>query len=304
MPTSTNTKVRNLREKREALKAQAPRRRKSKRTHTMPANVTNEGQWSSGEPPQVKTSRMFLGMLALHLVAVGGLVAFHFYGHDPVADAPAAKAAIAATTPIKDRSAAPATPLASTNTPRQVPVARTPAPVAHNTFDYMVRMDETWESIALARGISADDLRQANPDIELNVGRLVKIPMPRLITGSGNSRPEAKPVITQPSSVRPGGAYNQYAPNPEQVAAAQISAEPPTKAPRTTIGGPVKANATAASTSKTTLSGKSYTVAKGETLFGIAKRRGVSEKALMRYNGISDASKLRVGQKIKLPPAD
>ncbi len=303
MPTSTNTKVRNLREKREALKAQAPRRRKSKRSHVMPANVTSEGQWTSGEPPQVKTSRMFIGMLALHLVAVGGLVAFHYYGHDPVADAPPAKAAIAATTSVKDRSTPPATPTARPATPRQVPVTRTPAPPI-NTTDYMVRMDETWESIARSRGITVEELRQVNPDIEINVGRLVKIPTPRLITGNGSARLEPKPIISQPPPAHPGGAYNQYVPNPEQVAAAQISTPAPTKTPHTTIGGPVKANATAASTTKTTLSGKTYIVGKGETLFGIAKRRGVTEKALMRYNGIVDASKLRVGQKIKLPPAD
>lgn len=305
MPTSTNTKVKNLRQKRETMKTQAPRRRKSSRKHVLPANLTDEGEWASGPAPQVKTSRMFLGMLALHLVAVGGLVAFHFYGHDPVESAPAKTAtatpASATSTPAKDKSTPPPA--------RSVPLARTApvAPTAPAATEYFVRLDETWESIAAARGISVDDLKAANPNMEIYVGRRLQIPSaPRLITAIPEARPSLPTTTIQaPDSV--GSAYKHYAPNPE---IAGNNVPPPTKATNTTIGGPVKANATAPTTSKTTQSskpvatGKTYTIGKGDTLFAIAKRRGLTEKALMKYNGITDASKLRVGQKIKLPSAD
>ncbi len=309
MPTSTNLKVRNLREKRESLKSQPPLRRKSKRPHVLPANVTSEGQWSSGPAPQIKTSRMFLGMVALHLVAIAGLVTFHYYGHDGADSAPPN---VTATTPpaeaakaSKPSSPTPATPPAA---PRAVPIARTPAPApipVVSAEHYIVRMDESWESIANARGLSVEDLRNANPEVEFNVGRRLTIPAPpRVITAATDKRPDQKALTIQPPTTQ-GSAYNKYAQNPDNAsltAAAELQA--PTKATHTTIGGPVKANATAPASTKTALTGRTYTVSKGETLFGIAKRRGLTEKALMKYNGITDASKLRIGQKIKLPATD
>jgi LysM repeat protein len=321
MPTSTNIKVRNLREKRESLKSQPSRPRKTgRRRHVLPANITSEGEWTSGPAPQVKTSRMFLGMLALHLVAVGGLVAFHYYGHDGAASAPNPIAA-PASAPTESREAKPANPApavvaaSKSPAPRPVPVARTQPPASTPSIPvtaaehYIVRMDESWESIARARAISVEDLRAANPEVEFNVGRRITIPpSPRVITGVTERQSERKGLtIVPPTS--PGNAYNHYVPNPDAAplmtaAADDVATPPPTKATPTTIGGPVKANATAPSSSKTALAGKTHIVSKGDTLFAIAKRRGITEKSLMRYNGITDASKLRIGQKIKLPAAD
>ncbi len=47
--------------------------------------------------------------------------------------------------------------------------------------------------------------------------------------------------------------------------------------------------------------GKTHVVKSGETLTSIAKRYGVTVNALMKANGIVDASKLKIGQKLKLP---
>lgn len=44
----------------------------------------------------------------------------------------------------------------------------------------------------------------------------------------------------------------------------------------------------------------SYTVVKGDTLSGIAKRYGTTVKALVELNGIKDANKIYVGQVIKI----
>lgn len=43
-----------------------------------------------------------------------------------------------------------------------------------------------------------------------------------------------------------------------------------------------------------------YTVKKGDTLYGIAKRHGTTDKKLMAANGISDPRKLRIGQRLNL----
>ena len=47
--------------------------------------------------------------------------------------------------------------------------------------------------------------------------------------------------------------------------------------------------------------GKTYVVCKGDSLSGIAQRFGVSARELASINGVKDANKIRVGQKIVLP---
>ena len=48
---------------------------------------------------------------------------------------------------------------------------------------------------------------------------------------------------------------------------------------------------------------KVYTVQKGETLYSIARTLGVKAEELMKYNGITDPSRLQAGQRLKIPSA-
>ena len=49
------------------------------------------------------------------------------------------------------------------------------------------------------------------------------------------------------------------------------------------------------------LSGKTYLVVKGDSIWGLSKKFGVSEESLMSINGISDPTKLRLGVTLKIP---
>ncbi len=48
------------------------------------------------------------------------------------------------------------------------------------------------------------------------------------------------------------------------------------------------------------VAGSMHVVAKGETLSGIAKSRGMSAADLARWNGVRDPRQLRIGQKLRL----
>jgi LysM repeat protein len=45
---------------------------------------------------------------------------------------------------------------------------------------------------------------------------------------------------------------------------------------------------------------ESYTVAKGDTLFGIARKHHIKPRDLAKWNGIKDPKQLHVGQKLTL----
>mgnify|MGYP001042939142 CR=1 FL=1 len=84
-------------------------------------------------------------------------------------------------------------------------------------------------------------------------------------------------------------------------AAATMTATPTTVVSPTATPSPV-ANPTATPTP--TAAGDTYTVAPGDTLVVIAERIGRSVPALMAYNGITNPNALRVGQVLRIPPAD
>ena len=44
-----------------------------------------------------------------------------------------------------------------------------------------------------------------------------------------------------------------------------------------------------------------YTVQEGDTLFGIARKHGITMKLLQKTNGLADPSALRVGEILKIP---
>jgi LysM repeat protein len=48
-------------------------------------------------------------------------------------------------------------------------------------------------------------------------------------------------------------------------------------------------------------SGKTYTVAKGDNPYNIAKRFNTTQAALMKANNIDDPRKLQIGQKLTIP---
>lgn len=293
-PTNSNQKVRNLSRLREQLKRKAPRRSSRKGRHTIPANLTRESQWESGgEPPQVRTSRMFIGMLSLHLVAAIGLVAFHYFGHDPAPKMMTQK-------PVAN--ATPSRPVAAVvpSVPAPGATAKTSAsPVTQGAMaEHIVRMDESWDSIAAARGLTVEELKNANPGVDCNVGRLLMLPpTPNVISAAPLPAKNPGTPIPPPAALAEYDVKKsviRYAPNPDL--APTIAPPPVIPSPNLQTGAPVKTSAVVAPTNA-----KVHIVAKGETIFSIAKRHRISEKALMKFNGISEAAKIHPGQKLKMP---
>ncbi|WP_018969515.1 LysM peptidoglycan-binding domain-containing protein [Rubritalea marina] len=84
-----------------------------------------------------------------------------------------------------------------------------------------------------------------------------------------------------------------YLPKEEQVEPVMVKVQPSAEGAAATVKAVVVEEAKSLA--------ESYTVVKGDSIYRIAKAKGVSQDALMAANGIEDARQLRVGQKLEIP---
>ncbi len=204
------------------------------RTHRLPAHMSTSDDWEV-EVPQIRMSRAFVVMLALHLVAVGGLFAFHTWGrdsensgavtHDPNSpDAAAAPpAAQLATLP---RQGAPASlagaeppipraevvPEDEVSEPEAAPAASTPG-----SF-HTLQPGETRFLVSSRYERSVEQLEAANPDASWEAGTRILIPDAPHVIGS-TADPAAKlSQRTAPFDPSPAPAANPAADPADSIA--------------------------------------------------------------------------------------
>ncbi len=227
--------------------------------------------------PNLGTARALVVILIIHVVAIAGIIA-----HRAWFEGPEQKAAIAA----KQEEIVPVRPL---------PDAHASLPKLEQGDEaYATRAGDTYESIATEKGVTEAELRQANGNMELRAGRILRIP-PRTI------------VAVEPEEVtrlREGPAEleipvdeirdAQMVETDAAAASTPVLARPnvrPADAPPVAI--PVREESTSSS--------RKYTVKSGDTFWRIAQDHKTTPAAIMKANRISDPKKLRVGMEIVVP---
>ncbi|MCB1508925.1 MAG: peptidoglycan DD-metalloendopeptidase family protein [Hyphomicrobiaceae bacterium] len=156
---------------------------------------------------------------------------------------------------------------------------------------------ETLFTLSRRYGVPVAALQQANGISDPNqvvAGQTVVIPTyvysPRTVGGS------AATVAPQPvAATETTASIRETAPT-ASVPVAPATHSVPAPAPR-------PASETRAAAPSTVQPGGSYVVASGDTLYGIARRHGVSTSQLMAANGIADANQIRIGQRLVIPGA-
>ena len=323
------------------LKALLPQGRK--KTHRFSANVTGEEDWEVDEP-QIRMSRAFAVMLVLHLVAVGGLFAFHMFGRDDrEAEAIATRGAHENSPPPPVIAAAkPATPAVAPTpvVPKAEVVLDEPAADSAER-EHLFKNGETKMLVAAKFGITVRELEEANPASQFKAGEKLSIPQHQRVIGAlaGNSAPVNPPLaLIEPtpsddvghrefalkkednpySPVLPAGIEperaepmaprvkvvsaapqeNVDAMTPEETDADNEVAAPAPKVKKQTAAAPVPAPAPVKP--KPTTGSRTHVVGKGDTVYNVAKRFGLSPNEIMRANGISDPSRLQMGQVLKI----
>ena len=258
------------------MKSTRKRRSNISREFRLPANVMHEEAWEDSGP-NMKLSRAFIVVLVLHIVAVGGLAAFNLFDSRTPKVGENTKLPDAPLVPIAKRQDVP-TVKASTVQQKPVTLASTKA--------VKVEKEMSTSYLALQYGLTEDRFLEVNKHTPVSSGTLLRgetvfVPSGAVKRASVDDLPIA-PVVTAPKE------------EPKIAAVIPVTQPKPPKPYMPPKRPTVKPKSRATSAT--------YKVKKGDTLYGIAgKYGGVSDKDIMRANGISNAKRLRIGQTLKIP---
>lgn len=241
----------------------------------------DEEDYASEEEPNMKFTHALFVVLVLHIIAVGGVFAFNWMKTKQGSEsAPMAKA------PAAEKTVEP-TAAAKTEAPVK-PVAAKPANLDGWTGKtHTVEPGDTLTHIASTHKISVGLIEKEN-DITsysmLRVGQVLKIPgtekaVKTETPKSGATKEAFLATKTVPAPVKSEGTITAVSRKTPETTAAPKPAEVKTPA----------------------ASGDVYVVAKGDNPYTIAKKLKVSYNELLSVNGIKDATKVQVGQKLKIP---
>jgi LysM repeat protein len=218
--------------------------------------------------PTMKLSQAFLVVLLLHIIAVLGIYGFsQLQKKGTPAETPQA----AATVPRE------ATPSAPAEKPK----------VEKFQNQYTVVAGDTLKKIAGKTGTSIEHLEKMNA-LEANsvirVGQVLayesKSPPPASSSTASKQSPATSEKAVPVTAKEPAKEKQKTS----ETTAAQKTSKPEST-PVPNIREP----------------GKTYVVAKGDNPYSLAKKFSVTPAALMKANGIEDAKKLQIGQRITIP---
>ena len=240
-----------------------------KRIHARVASSREEvDDYESESEPSMKLSQAFLVVLALHILAVGGIYGFNKLKEN-------SSKPVAAKT---DTASAPAAPPVSEKAPAPAPAAAPATEIAAQT--YTVVAGDTLHKIASKFKTSVEALEKANNLTAASIIRTGQV----LVVGKASAAAAPAPAASNPA---PSVVAK---PSPQQPVAAPIASTPKAAAPEPK---PVAKEPAA--------SGQTYVVAKGDNPYSIAKKFKVTQDALMKANKIDDPRKLQIGQKLVIP---
>ena len=243
--------------------------------------VYDEEDYAAEEEPNMKFTHALFVVLVLHLIAVGGVFAFNWMKTRQTAET-AAKPPVAEKVVESPLSQAPPTANTAAAKPANLDgwTGETHKVGPGDTLTHIASIHKTTvASIEKENGITSYSM--------LRVGQVLKVPA------------RAKVAVSKPAGS--SGATK------EAFLATKTEAAPikPTTGTITAVSRPASAEVAASKPAEVKApsgaAGDVYVVAKGDNPYTIAKKLHVSYNALMEANGIKDATKIQIGQKLKVP---
>jgi LysM repeat protein len=296
-----------------------------RKTHRLAAHVSREDQWDY-DVPNIRLSRAFVVVVVLHIIAVGGILAFEVLKPD-------GRGAVA----LNDDPNRPLGDDFAGAIPEGVKVGD---PRVEGKLPYIVRAGDTVKIIADRFGVSPETIERQNgldrggriyPGRQMFIQKsdsdLVDDEIGAVATSGTGGASVGVASVDQPQPQRQEVALEQaqrqtrpepvVSPQPEVVNVPEIQVPAPAPAPASASASasasePVRPRyAITESPTPTPTPDKArpvsgtdggvHMMARGETPFSIARRYGVKVDQLLKANGISDPTNIQIGQKLKIP---
>jgi LysM repeat protein len=273
-------KPRNLPIKRKPLKRSVFRTIYAKVTGQVkrPATTTADPADIEGDIPNMNVGRALIVIALLHVVGIGGIFAQkYFESNNPT------QATSGNNTPNSGSTGPSQKPLAIAAAGSAVAERPNASTAIVNMTDlpqiqagdkrYLVLHGETYLSISLKQGISEQSLRDANNNVTLCSGLVLRVPQNEIRVIEPEEMRELRgnqAAVPRALLVRPNHDLET--------------------APRA-----IPVNET------TSHEVSSYTVRKGDTFYSIARKYNISTQKLMSSNSIHNERSLNIGQVLKIP---
>jgi LysM repeat protein len=216
------------------------------------------------EESGINISRSLSIIFAVHILAIGAIFFHKHYLAERTA------------TPAKENKSAEQAAEATPN-------ATSPSTFSDGSIPHLVDRGENFMLIAEKYGIEESELRNANRGKEIRPGAILSIPQSKRIVAA--KAPE--PIVEPQANLSEQGL---------------VEILPPPDAQEARLVRPL-AEANGATIPKATpvTSTRTHTVQAGENVWRISNKYKVSQQELLALNQISDPSKLKIGQVLKLP---
>ncbi len=278
-----------------------------KGTQRLPAHVSDEPEWYL-DGAEVKLTRVFTIVLILHLVAVGGILAFKMIEK---ASSPSIVVDTGSTSSKQEGKAEARELVTSVKAATVKQTVKEPLkierrnsvivadPSRKGMSVYRVSNGETLLDIARDQGVSVAELRRLN-DLhsgdQLYAGKWLSVPdkeSPSI--GNGASLENKNAVASQATALKAKPIGSQASSQVAHVAkpVKAVAAKP--------VVGKERKTPDVKKKNKVSSSGKTYTVQSGDNLYSIARKTGVGYSALISLNKLDKPELLQVGQELKLP---
>jgi LysM repeat protein len=290
------------------------------------AETYDKEDYEAEEEPNMKFSHALIVVLALHVIAVGGVFAFN-----------SIKAGQSSST--KTSAKGENSPLAPQAAAQSKPSPAQEATERRAGKTHTVQAGDTLSRIAALYKISVEAIEKENGITTysmIRVGQILKIPAPESLavkpeTAKASTDPvtaaakhaflAAKADLAKPAALAtktdlakpPAVATKTDLAKPPAVATKTDLAKPPAVAAQTEAAKPLPVAATTpkpasaqpspkkADTPSPVTDSDVYVVAKGDNPYNIAKKLHVSYNELIAINEIKDPTRVQIGQKLKIP---
>ena len=265
------------------------------RTRRSSSDSNSDQQWQS-EVPNIKLSRAFVVVLILHVVAVGGILAFEMFKP-------------------KARNSSLVTSEQENNEIRSKEIAKEIVseiqPDAENDKGYeryIVRNGDSIRTIAESYKISRTELLAANlidEDHPLVSGRILRVPKLSLVVNKGEEFPIPSQSGNEDYILLDKFQFLKSVPPLETSEvvprAIPVSKTNPVRPPKIVKEISTSDFIVTGNELKGQLIASTYTISSGDTLYGIARKYKISVDSILKLNPGVDPRTLGIGKTLRLP---